>query len=166
MKKFTTALVLATVIVTGCGNEASTEENQGSAQVEAAAGITVNGQFLEIGMNITDDIINAIGTPLSVQTAPSCHYDGEDTIYSFEDVTLYVYKDGDKNRLYIVELVSENVTSPEGFKVGMTLEEVNTIDPNNTHEGLLVSYSYDNYDLDVTLTPENTVAYIEIFEKQ
>ena len=57
-------------------------------------------------------------------SAPSCYFDGEDTVYIYEGFSLYTYRDGDKDYLYIIEIsTSENETAL-GASVGMNIYDV------------------------------------------
>ena len=86
--------------------------------------ITLGSAELKVGMVITDDVINKIGTPDDVMSAQSCFFDGEDTIYVYEDFSLYTYRDGDKNYLYIIELSTDKNATEFGGKVGMDIADI------------------------------------------
>ena len=86
--------------------------------------ITLGTAELKVGMVITDDIINKVGTPDDIMSAPSCFFDGEDTIYVYEDFSLYTYRDGDKDYLYIIELSTDKNATEFGGKVGMDIADI------------------------------------------
>lgn len=87
----------------------------------------ISDQKLEIGMNLTETVLNALGDPNDVQNAPSCHFDGEDTIYIYDDYSLYTYADGDKNVLYLIEISGSGVSTSEGISIGSSCEDVREI---------------------------------------
>lgn len=167
MKKILLVLTLGiSLTFVGCSSADNIEvsETKVGAQTQEAH-INLNGQNLEIGMNITEDIINKLGEPLDIQNAPSCHYDGNDTIYAYEGFTLYAYQDGEENNLYIIELLNENVQTPQGSKVGMTKDEVIALHGEDyTFEGTILSYEKDDMSIEFTIDESDIVTLIEIVE--
>ncbi len=161
MKKLVLALAMVfALVLTGCGSGG--EEGGEASDNGGQEGIVLNGQTLEMEMNVTDDTINTLGEPVEVVEAPSCHYDGNDTIYTYEDFVLYAYQDGSENKLYIVELTSDAVETSEGAKVGMTEEEVISLMGDSFEkEGQTLNYALDDYKCIFTIGAEGTVDYIE-----
>ena len=142
MKKIIALLVCLIMIFTlvGCGatNNLSSNETPsdttsdissvGSEQTSADSGkITLGSAELSVGMVITEAVINSVGTPDDIMSAPSCFFDGEDTIYVYEDFSLYTYRDGDKDYLYIIELSTDKNATELGGKVGMDIADVEEI---------------------------------------
>lgn len=102
--------------------------SSGGQQTSADSGkITLGGAELKVGMVITSDIIDSVGAPDDIMSAPSCFFDGEDTIYVYEDFSLYTYRDGDKDYLYIIELSTDKNSTELGGKVGMDIADVEEI---------------------------------------
>ena len=62
--------------------------------------------------------------PVKTLEAPSCHYEGTDTVYYYEDFTLYTYRFEDKDVVYCIELLNDNTKTREGAKVGMTQSDI------------------------------------------
>ena len=105
-------------------------------------GIVIQGQVLQIGTVMTDAILEAFGTPSDTQKAPSCHFDGEDTIYIYDGFSLYTYADGDDSILYLIEISKAGIATPKGAQVGMTLEEVKQLYGDDyTELGTAISYA-------------------------
>jgi len=102
----------------------STTSDEKKPSANKSDAFTVSGQKLEIGMNVTDSVIKKLGDAIDVQSAPSCHFDGEDTIYVYDNYSLYTYADGDKDVLYLIEISAEGVTTAEGIGIGSTCDEV------------------------------------------
>lgn len=143
MKKFLSiALVLLMIFsLVGCSGSGDVSSNEtpsapsssdtssaGSEAEKTDSGkITLGSAELKVGMVITEDIINRVGTPDDVMSAPSCFFDGEDTIYVYEDFSLYTYRDGDKDYLYIIELSTDKNTTEFGGKIGMDIADVEEI---------------------------------------
>ncbi len=108
---------------TSTNGEDSTQNSAGTEAIPDDAFVFC-GNVLEIGMTVTKELIANIGDTIDVQTAPSCHYDGEDTIYVYENFSLYTYLDGEKEVLYLIEITSDGVATPKGIKIGSTYEEM------------------------------------------
>lgn len=90
-------------------------------------------------------LISALGTPQSVEEAPSCLSNGKDVkIYYFSGVTVYTYVDGDMDIIYEIELTDSTHSTPKGLKVGMTLADAQRIyGMDYEYSGGVVSY-YDS----------------------
>ena len=125
-------MIFALVGCSGSGDVSSSEtpsspssSNVSSENVNTDSGkITLGTAELKVGMVITEDIINKVGTPDDIMSAPSCFFDGEDTIYIYEDFSLYTYRDGDKDYLYIIELSTDKNATQFGGKVGMNIADI------------------------------------------
>ncbi len=120
MKKlamFLSILILA-VSVSSCGQK----KEEG-----IASKITISGVELALGAEFTDEKAEALGEPQEVVQAPSCHYDGSDSIYTYQGFALYTYMQGDKSILYSVEVTDADLATPEGAKTDMTRAEIQRI---------------------------------------
>lgn len=105
----------------------SADTNSGTSSDSAPkdSGIIALGSAdLQVGMTITGGIIDLVGEPDDIMSAPSCFFDGEDTIYVYEDFSLYTYRDGDKDVLYIIELSTDKNATELGGKVGMAISDI------------------------------------------
>lgn len=125
--------------------------------------VKLNGQVLEIGMKITDKIINAVGKPTDVQTAPSCHYDGEDTIYVYDGFKLYTTVADGSNILYLIEITKKGIPLNTGAEVGMTFEKIKELqgsDFTDSPQGIEYTLAKNLY---LDFTGSGTVTMIEIF---
>lgn len=125
--------------------------------------ITLGSAELSVGMVITEDIINKVGTPDDIMSAPSCFYDGEDTIYVYPDFSLYTYRDGDYDYLYIIELSTDKNATEFGGKVGMNIYDVEELYGSNS-SGTATSKVYklsDTSKLRFTYDESETVTLIE-----
>lgn len=178
MKKILVTLLLGmSITLVACGNDESTEviteevvaEVEEMSEIEEVNELDVNqvelnGTVLTLGMDVTEDVISNLGEVIEVMEAPSCHYDGNDTIYTYEDVILYVYQDGDSNLLYIIEIVDSTITTNTGVTVGMSREEVVEIYGEQYDEyGTIVEYTFDETIVAVSFDENGLASYIEIF---
>ena len=88
---------------------------------------TASGQEFYLGMVVEEEMLDALGTPKDVMEAPSCHFDGNDTIYAYDGFSLYTYLNGEDNILYLIELTGEQATTALGARMGMTHEEIEAL---------------------------------------
>lgn len=127
--------------------------------------IEVNGQVLEVGMNVTEDVIAAVGDPIDVMEAPSCHYDGNDTIYTYEDFALYTYLDDESMYLYLIELTGDGVATANGVTVGMSSADVASLCGDDYENmGVIMEYTYDDVYVDYISDESGLISMIEIFD--
>lgn len=88
---------------------------------------TASGQEFYLGMVVEEEMLAALGTPGDVMEAPSCHFDGSDTIYVYDSFSLYTYLNGSDNILYLIELTREQASTALGARTGMTRTEVEAL---------------------------------------
>lgn len=145
--------------------EATEESAEEVEEISLSVGqVELNGVVLEIGQNVTDETIAELGEPLETLEAPSCHYDGNDTIYYYDDFVLYVYQDGEDTPLYIIELDTDQVATREGVRVEMTSDEViEILGDGCTLEGTFLTFTEDGITTDCFLDDTGSVWYIEVF---
>ena len=164
-------MIFALVGCSGSGDVSSdktpsspSSSNVSSENVNTDSGkITLGTAELSVGMVITEDIINKVGTPDDIMSAPSCFFDGEDTIYVYEDFSLYTYRDGDKDYLYIIELSTDKNATELGGKVGMNIADIEEMYGFNS-TGTATSKVYklgENSKLRFTFDETETVTLIE-----
>ncbi len=80
--------------------------------------VKIKDEFFFIGKTINDTFTLYFGEPEDIQNAPSCHYDGNDTIYCYDGFTLYTYAQGDVNKVYLIEIESPDIYTGIGAHVG------------------------------------------------
>ncbi|OON95593.1 MAG: hypothetical protein ATN36_07890 [Epulopiscium sp. Nele67-Bin005] len=167
MRKLLAGLALGTLLVGSTPTHAFSFTSWWSQPAQTAVAstqVTVNEVTLEVGANFTSEVAYAVGTPVSVVEAPSCHFEGTDTIYTYEDFAVYTYQQDGANKIYIIEMFTENVATPEGATVGMTVEQVAELHGTGyTREGNLVTYSDDVANTAFYVNEYNVVTGIEIF---
>lgn len=175
MKKLLAGVLLGTALFTvACGQEEAQSEavveevvadvvEEVEPVAEIAGDIVINGYGVNIGTNLTKEVIANLGTPLETLEAPSCHFDGNDTLYVYDGYTLYAYQDGEENILYIIELDGQNISTPQGATVGMTRDDIFEIYGEATEEYAMVSeFDLGEVVVAVTFDDEDLVSYIEI----
>ncbi|ONI40370.1 hypothetical protein AN639_04985 [Candidatus Epulonipiscium fishelsonii] len=173
MKKFIATLALGTILVGSTTqiqafnlfNLFSKEETipQTQITINSTIGDEATSTNLNIGDIISEATLLALGTPISTMNAPSCHFEGNDTIYTYTDYTLYTYKEGNDDKLYLIELTTPSIQTQKGAKVGMSMDEITNMYGEGTMYGLLTSYEIDGVSIDFSFDPEtNMVTLIEI----
>lgn len=126
--------------------------------------VTVKGSVLKIGMSVDDGLISKLGKTIDVEEAPSCHGDGKDYIYTYNDFVLYTYEDNGNNKLSIVEISSPTITTSKGAKVGMSVSQVKSLHGNPAEESEMnLIYKISGVSLRFTIEDE-TVTLIEYSE--
>ncbi len=157
MKKL--AIFLSILVVAVAAASCGQKKEEG-----IASKITISGVELALGAEFAADKAEALGTPQEVVQAPSCHYDGSDSIYTYQGFSLYTYMQEDKAILYSVEITDAGLTTPEGAKTGMTRAEIQQI-YGDAYEDAPAGIAYsirDGMTLTFRLT-EDTVSLIEYY---
>lgn len=93
-------------------------------------------------------LVSALGTPSSVEQAPSCLSNGCDVKnYYYSGLTVYTYIDGDREVIYEIEMTSPSYTTTKGLAPGMSVADAEALyGTNYTSGGGVISY----YDSDST----------------
>ncbi len=99
----------------------------GKKEEGIAPRIEINGVELALNAAFTTEMETALGEADQVIEAPSCHYEGLDSIYYYPGFTLYTYKQKEQSILYSVEVTDSAIATPEGAKTGMSREEVSAL---------------------------------------
>ena len=158
MKKF--AMVLAALVLLAGLSACGKSEKEG----KIASQVTVGGATLALGAEFTAETQDKLGEPTDVVQAPSCHYDGSDSIYYYDGFTVYTYMDQEKSIIYSVELKGASLATPEGAKTGMKLDEVKAL-YGDGYEEVTSGISYalgDGMKLNFR-TADNAVTLIEYY---
>ncbi|ONI43731.1 hypothetical protein AN640_06170 [Candidatus Epulonipiscium fishelsonii] len=173
MKKFIAALTLGAILATNTTQVEAFNlfdlfsKEKATPETQITVNTTLNEELISTNLNIGDVInettLTNLGEPISIMNAPSCHFEGNDTIYNYSDYTLYTYKEGNDNKLYLIELSTPNIKTQKGAQVGMNVDEIINMYGEGTMYGALISYEIDGVTIDFTLDPEtNIVTLIEV----
>ena len=106
------------------GTGASAEDEKDGINETIPSYVTIGDTKLSLGDVFDEETEKALGEPVNVEELPSCHYDGSDSIYTYESFTVYTYLLEEKKIVYSIELTTDALSTPDGVKVGMTREEV------------------------------------------
>lgn len=69
-------------------------------------------------------LLDYIGEADSYFEAASCAFDGLDKTYTYGDVEIITYPDGDVDHISSIRLLSDAVATPEGVTIGSSRDEV------------------------------------------
>lgn len=153
MKRILALSLAAMLLFTGCG--AAGDNNDKNDGGNAATKVTVQlggPASVVMGEALTQTQKNALGPAVDVQEAPSCHYEGMDTVSTYNGFTIQTYRKGDEDIVCLVEINDRMLATDKGIQIGNELSAVTAAygTPKETTEYYVV---YDLTD-DVTITFE------------
>ena len=102
-------------------NSAQPQTNISLKDTEVAYGETVIALDQDIA-----EVAAALGDAEDVQESKSCLYEGMDKVFTYPDLIIHTYPDGDKDRVDAVEILSEKVAIASGIQVGDSREKLTT----------------------------------------
>lgn len=108
-------------------SESTPKKDEGETEKLTKDAVSYNNFVLKIGMVINEDVISKIGEPTDIQNADSCIGDGQDIIYSYQDLDLQTFKSEDKEVLYSIVINTDSVATADGIRVGNTYDEVKNV---------------------------------------
>lgn len=71
-----------------------------------------------------DPVINHLGDAKTIYQAPSCAFEGEDTVYAYDGFEVNTANYKGQEVVVGIFLTDENVSTPAGIKLGSSLEDV------------------------------------------
>lgn len=162
MKRIFAMMLVLSLLLCGCGNKPA----ENTDQIGTAGVVTLGNVTVQVGGELNATQKTDLGTPIEVYEAPSCHYEGMDTVYTYDGYTLQTYRKGTVDILCMVILESAAYATDKGIRVGDTLDAVIAAYGECTEE----TKYYVTYVLSpsITLTfslTDNTVTAIEYAEK-
>lgn len=116
----TLALTLAVaLLLCGCGKRDDNTDKGGNDAAVKLGDVTVT-----VGETLTAEMKAALGNPTSVEEAPSCHYEGMDTLYRYDGFSIQTYRKDDADCVAVVTMESDAYPTDKGIKVGDNLDAV------------------------------------------
>lgn len=109
--------------------------------------------------------MEALGEPLDVFKAPSCAFEGEDTVYKYDNIELYTYEKDGQPHISGIFLVNEEAQTPEGLHIGSTYDEMVSLYGDDYVE-VVGSYTYlqGNTELIIVTSQEKVVSITYILK--
>lgn len=95
--------------------EPATEENTKTDELSLT--VKYQGYDLTVGESVKNFVEN-IKPDTDPERAPSCLGNGEDLVYHYNDVTLYVWNDNDSYTLTGLDISASGITSVKGLDIG------------------------------------------------
>ena len=176
MKKIIALIIctLAVVMLAACGGDpaetsdtgksggtnapAQTNSNDASDAVKPV--FVYNGVTIEMNA-LADDVIAALGDPVSTYESPSCAFQGTDINYNYGSIEITVYENEGERRIYSLFVKDDLVSTPEGLSIGSPESDAFSIygDESKTQSGNII---YNGKGASVTVTfADGKVASIE-----
>lgn len=116
MKRFVLCILLASLLLTGCGTPAP-----------VAVGEPYMFRSGETALTVGDDmatVLSALGEPKSYFEAPSCAFEGLDKTYTYPGFVITTQPEEERDVINSVVLTDDSVATPEGVYIGCTSEDV------------------------------------------
>lgn len=129
MRKIAFILVFV-LLMAGCGNgdsEASATTSIQNSTLESVEGYKFIYNNIEIKINAeAASIVSALGEPKNFFESPSCAFQGVDKFYYYNSFEIDTYPINGVDYIYIVKLLDDSISTPEGAFIGCTLSDVKT----------------------------------------
>lgn len=118
MKRFFALALAVAMLLCGCGKENKKEEGGSKAAVK------LGDTTVTVGETLTAEMKTALGEPVSVEEAPSCHFEGMDTVYRYDGFSIQTYRKEDADAIAVITVESADYPTDKGIKVGDNLDAV------------------------------------------
>lgn len=119
MKRIFALALAVTLLLCGCGKSTDNNDKGGNA-----ATVKLGDVSLTVGAAFTAQQKDALGEPVSTEEAPSCHFDGMDTVYTYTGYSLQTYRQDDADILCVITIEDAAYPTDKGIKVGDTATAV------------------------------------------
>ncbi len=168
-----TALLLAALLlaaVTACsGTPATTTAGSSPAAAPAADAYVFAYEGVQIPLAArADDILAQLPEPADVFRAPSCLFEGEDEVYAFPGIEVYVGSYRGERVVAAVFLTDETARTPEGLTIGAASAEVDRIYGSERRESVgAFTYTRGDTELAIVTVQDRvtSIAYYGVFER-
>lgn len=123
MKKFAAILIVAAVLLMGCGKE--TPGNK-ETEEDVKVAYSINNILVVPGTEF-DLIKESFGEPVKYTEAASCYFDGMDKMFTYEGFEIRTYPKDGKDYIQDLCLSSDTFKAEGNITVGSSLEEVQAV---------------------------------------
>jgi hypothetical protein len=113
MKRIFALTLAVALLLCGCGKNDENTHKGGNAATVKLGDVTVTA-----GEAFTAEMKTALGEPVSTEEAPSCHYEGMDTVYVYDGFSIQTYRKGDADQVAVVTIESPAYPTDKGVKIG------------------------------------------------
>ena len=113
MKK-TLLLIILMILFVGCSSNAESSD---------VYYFETNGLKITMGDDASDFLVKT-GIPVDQYSAPSCAFDGDDTVYDFGSYQITTYLSEGKEIFTGVYLLDDRFSTKEGIKIGSKLSDM------------------------------------------
>ena len=97
---------------------------------------------------------SALGGDYEFSEVPSCAFDGNDRVYTYEKFEVQTYVDGDQERIYSIYFIDPNLPTPEGLCLGDSADDVKSL-YGEDYETIGNSYEYKGGNTVLTVITQN-----------
>lgn len=124
--------IVTVLCLCACASSGMSGDNGQPAAGNGGAGKTASYVFTYKGTDIVlkEDaapVIEKLGEPVSYFEAESCAFKGLDKSYTYPEIVIDTYPDGDTDRISSVRLTTDTVSTPEGVCLGDTLDKITSV---------------------------------------
>lgn len=161
MKKLSYTLLagLMALSLSACGSDsassdtkviestASSEDSSDTSESSSKTGYSLTYQDMTISVDAdAAPIVEALGEPSSYFESPSCAAEGTGKLYTYSDIEIQTYPDGDKDLILYVMLRTDSVSTDEGIDLSSSKDDVIAAygQPSSENDG---SLTYDKGDM-------------------
>ncbi len=128
MKKFISILLALSLcfVLCACGGDdgGSGDKDKGGDYSPDYGELCFASGDLKFGiMDYADEVMDALGSPSGSFEDQSCAYQGTDTVYYYDGFELTTHELDGKNRVIGVTLTDDTVQTPQGLKIGMSMDD-------------------------------------------
>ncbi|MBR2319219.1 MAG: hypothetical protein IKA50_00355 [Clostridia bacterium] len=126
MKRILALALALTLLLCGCGGKETKEnkDNDNKTADNTANSITIKGASLNIGGELTADMLKKLGEPSEKTESPNCVYEGAVYDYIYAGFSLQVNQQEGKNTLLMATITDPEYITDKDVKIGDTADAV------------------------------------------
>ena len=120
MKRIFALTLAVALLLCGCGKSDDNTDKGGNN----AAAVKLGDVTVTVGDTLTAEMKTALGEPISTEEAPSCHYEGMDTVYRYDGFSVQTYRKNDADAVAVITVESAAYPTAKGVKIGDGIDAV------------------------------------------
>lgn len=154
------AVLMIMIFVASCSSNTDTNQKQDNFV------FTIDQQEISVGDEAAD-FISAVGDFDSQSSAPSCAFDGDDTVYDYPSFQLTTYNNNGVEILTGVYIMDSSVATKEKISIGSTKAEViKAYGEDYKEEYGVMTYTKEKTDLSFVIMNDvvTSISYIHVVE--